>query len=521
MGKRSQREGHPHLDPACGTGGMLSVAEEYITRWNPQATLALFGQEVNPESYAICRCDMLIKGEVPGRINWNCFSKTGPTGAFDYFLANPPFGVEWKKVQEEIEDEHPSLDRPAVRGRAPARQRRVAPVLAAHDLQVEAGRRAPGWRSSSTVRRCLPARQDRARRRSAAGSSRTTGSKPSSLCPTSCSTTPASRPTSGSSPTASRARRQGRPARRPRLLGEDAQDPGRQAERDQRPRSARSPTLRRLTRRSSRPAASRARQVKIFDDEFGYWRITVDRPLRQRFEITEDTLAALESSKALAKWDGRDAVHRRAAQSARLGVVDEAGRRAPACSTAARSGGALWPTSSASAEGHLGGGLGLRPRRRGPEGQGRHPCRTRTCAITRTCRWLKTLATTSPARSPPYVSDAWIDTEKKAKIGYEIPLTRYFYVYTPPAPARRDRRGTPRPGNPDPEAPRRGDGMTSAVRLKTAGRHAQCQESDGRPMPTSSRLEEIESGTGSLTGAELPIKSALDSILIPARRRHV
>ena len=86
------------------------------------------------------------------------------------------------------------------------------PVPPAHDLEDEAAprRAARGWRSSSTARRCSPARPARASRRSAAGSSRTTGSKPSSRCPTSSSTTPASRPTSGSSPTARRPERRGK-----------------------------------------------------------------------------------------------------------------------------------------------------------------------------------------------------------------------------------------------------------------------------------------------------------------------
>jgi type I restriction enzyme M protein len=96
------------FDPACGTGGMLSVAEEYLRELNPQAHLHVFGQELNDESYAICKADMLIKGQDPGNIvRGNSFSEDGHIGKkFDYMLSNPPFGVEWKKVQKEIEDEH-------------------------------------------------------------------------------------------------------------------------------------------------------------------------------------------------------------------------------------------------------------------------------------------------------------------------------------------------------------------------------------------------------------------------------
>src|SRR5216683_5807918 len=94
-------------DPACGTGGMLSVAEEYLRELNPDAELKVFGQELNDESYAICKGDMMMKGQDPDHIKrGNSFSEDGHAGAkFDYMLANPPFGVEWKKVEKEIRDE--------------------------------------------------------------------------------------------------------------------------------------------------------------------------------------------------------------------------------------------------------------------------------------------------------------------------------------------------------------------------------------------------------------------------------
>ncbi|MBW1763127.1 MAG: SAM-dependent DNA methyltransferase [Deltaproteobacteria bacterium] len=95
-------------DPACGTGGMLSVAENYLRELNPRARLEIFGQEVNPESYAICKSDMLIKGENTANIKFgNSFTMDGlESEKFDYMLSNPPFGVEWKKVQAHIKKEH-------------------------------------------------------------------------------------------------------------------------------------------------------------------------------------------------------------------------------------------------------------------------------------------------------------------------------------------------------------------------------------------------------------------------------
>ena len=94
-------------DPTAGTGGMLSVAEEHLSSLNPDARLVMYGQELNPESYAICKADMLIKGQdIANIIFGNTLSADGLPGAvFDYMLSNPPFGVEWKKIEREIRKE--------------------------------------------------------------------------------------------------------------------------------------------------------------------------------------------------------------------------------------------------------------------------------------------------------------------------------------------------------------------------------------------------------------------------------
>ncbi len=98
------------FDPACGTGGMLAVADEYLHELNPDARLEVFGQDHNPESYAVCGSDMLIKGHNIDHIVFgSSFTKDGfPTTKFDYLLANPPFGVEWKPEQDAIKKEHDS-----------------------------------------------------------------------------------------------------------------------------------------------------------------------------------------------------------------------------------------------------------------------------------------------------------------------------------------------------------------------------------------------------------------------------
>jgi type I restriction enzyme M protein len=104
-------------DPACGTGGMLSVSEKYIRDLNRDAQPKLFGQDWNDEAWAVCKSDMLIKGEdADAIILGDTFTKDGfdRTGdgkkwTFDYMLANPPFGVEWKQQQRYIENEHDTL----------------------------------------------------------------------------------------------------------------------------------------------------------------------------------------------------------------------------------------------------------------------------------------------------------------------------------------------------------------------------------------------------------------------------
>ena len=94
-------------DPTAGTGGMLSVAGEHLSELNPDARLVMYGQELNPESYAICKADMLIKGQDIGNIiQGNTLSEDGlPSKHFDYMLSNPPFGVEWKKIEKDVRKE--------------------------------------------------------------------------------------------------------------------------------------------------------------------------------------------------------------------------------------------------------------------------------------------------------------------------------------------------------------------------------------------------------------------------------
>jgi len=98
-------------DPACGTGGMLSAAEEYALEQCPDTRLEIAGQELNPESYAICKADALLRGHASDCIALgNSFTHDAFSGRkFDYILSNPPFGVDWKKVEPQIRGEHERL----------------------------------------------------------------------------------------------------------------------------------------------------------------------------------------------------------------------------------------------------------------------------------------------------------------------------------------------------------------------------------------------------------------------------
>ena len=108
-------------DPTCGTGGMLSESEKHILAENPRAHVELYGQEYNPESFAICGSDLMIKGENTHQIIFGDTLGTGrskegvvdgdghPDETFHYMLANPPFGVEWKPEQDYVTQEHNTL----------------------------------------------------------------------------------------------------------------------------------------------------------------------------------------------------------------------------------------------------------------------------------------------------------------------------------------------------------------------------------------------------------------------------
>ncbi|GAB2859396.1 type I restriction-modification system subunit M [Lentzea nigeriaca] len=425
------------LDPACGTGGMLTAAEEFILDHNPDATVKVFGQELNAESYAICKSDMLIKGEDSDNIRLgNSFSHDRHFGTrFHYLLANPPFGVEWKKVKEDVEKEAglgfagrfgaglPRINdgsllflqhmihhmkrpeeggsrlaivfngSPLFTGAAGSGESEIRRWILENDwleavvalpdqlfyntgistyFWILTNRKAPAYKGKVIL---LDAREHWAKMRKSLGDKR-------KYIP------------------------DDKIAELSQLYGE-------------------------ALVAASDPEHPLHAKVKVFENsDFGYQRITVERPLRLRFEVTADALAELEDAKALAKYEARDKL-----LAGLQGLVGAA----PSFRKAEFTG----QLSDALA------GLGKLP-------VGVSKAVWAAVSVSDPEGELQVDAKSNPLPDPdlrdnenvplredidsymerdvlPHVPDAWVD-HSKTKIGYEIPFTRHFYVYTPPRP---------------------------------------------------------------------------------------
>jgi type I restriction enzyme M protein len=174
------------------------------------------------------------------------------------------------------------------------------------------------------------------------------------------------------------------------------------------------------------------RKLKIFRTrDFGYHRITVERPLKLRFEITDDTLAALETSKPLARWDSRDAFTD-LVRGLRGSVWWTKKEASAALRATARSTGVLWPSTDSLLKG-IWSAISVSD----PEGEVQlkdgNPLPDPELRDYENVPLDQDIDSYFAREVTPYVPDAWID-RGKTKIGYEIPFTRHFYVYTPPRP---------------------------------------------------------------------------------------
>jgi type I restriction enzyme M protein len=430
------------LDPACGTGGMLTAAEEHITKLNPDATVEVYGQELNPESWAICRSDLMIKGQDPDNIKFgNSFSQDGHARAtFDYLLANPPFGVEWKKVQDDVEHEHETLGESGRFGAGLPRINDGSLLFLQHMISKMKPVDAKGGGGSriAIVFNGSPLFTG------AAGSGESKIRQwilendwleaivalPDQLFyNTGISTyfwilTNRKSPDHRGEVILLDARNHS--AKMRRSLGDKRKyvTPEQIAELTQLYGEALS-----VADNPEHPLHDR---VKVFrNEDFGYHRITVERPLKLRFEMAEETLAVLAAARPIQKLGYAEAFVE--------ALRPLLGRSWPkkseawlALRDAVVGAGLVWPTGTPVAK-LLRDAVGVRD----PEGEVQ-------------------LVKGSPEPDPelrdyenvpldedvdeyltrevlPHVPDAWID-HSKTKIGYEIPFTRHFYVYKPPRP---------------------------------------------------------------------------------------
>ena len=426
------------LDPACGTGGMLTSAEDKIKSINPNARVFLFGQEFNAESWATCESEMLLRGQ-PGSIYFgNSFSNDGYTGPkFDYLLANPPFGVEWKKVKDEIEDEAEL----GYAGRFGAGLPRINDgsflflqhmISKMQPVEDRGSRLAIVFNGSPLFTGGAGSGESEIRRWILENDwLEGIVALPDQLFYN-----------TGISTYFWILSNKKTEALRDRVILLDARDQWEKMRKslgDKR-KLISDDQIKHIAELYGNAVAVAADgehpdhgKVKIFRTrDFGYHRITVERPLKLRFEITEDTLAALETSKPLTRWDDRDAF----ADSVRglLGSVWWTKKEASAALRAtARSAGVLWPSRDAVLK-----GIWSAVSVSDPEGEVQtdkdgNPLPDPDLRDYENVPIDEDIDVYFAREVTPHVPDAWIDYSK-TKVGYEIPFTRHFYVYTPPRP---------------------------------------------------------------------------------------
>ncbi len=425
------------LDPACGTGGMLTAADEYIKSINPDAHTYLYGQEVNGESWAICQADMLMSGN-PGKVEFaNTFSEPAHGDVkFDYMLANPPFGVEWKKVKDDIESEA-ELGHAGRFGAGLPRINDGSFLFLQHMISKMESADGKGSRLAIVFN----------------GSPLFTGAAGSGesrirqwILENDLLEGIVALPdqlfyNTGISTYFWILSNRKDDSRRKKVILLDARDQWEKMRKslgDKRKEISEAQighitqVYARALEIADNPDDPDHARVRVFGTrDFGYHRITVERPLKQRFEITEDTLLALQHAKPLVKWADRDGFVE--ALRPLLGKVWWTKAAAGDDLRAASKGAEVpWPTTAGIVKA-LWGAVAVSD----PEGE----VQTAKGEVLPDpdLRDYENVPLDEDIKEYfqreviPHVPDAWIDNEK-TKVGYEIPFTRHFYVYTPPRP---------------------------------------------------------------------------------------
>ncbi|MGI5523183.1 type I restriction-modification system subunit M [Micromonospora sp. CA-259024] len=426
-------------DPACGTGGMLTGAEEFIRRHNKSAKVYAFGQELNAESWAICRSDLMIKNQDVDNIRLgNSFSDDQlPHRTFDYMLSNPPFGVEWKKVQQHIKDEHE--DR-GFNGRFGAGLPRIndgSLLFLQHMISKmrpvsEGGcRLAIVFNGSPLFTGAAESGESEIRRWILENDwLEAIVALPDQLFYN-----------TGISTYFWILTNRKAAIHKGKVMLIDARDywvKMRKSLGDKRKMIdqkqideimrmyADAPTI------AVDPEHELHGKVKIFSNrEFGYHRITIERSLKLRFEVTEETLTQVRESKAIQKLVGAEAFE--GAIKPLLGSVWPTKKAAwAALRTSMAEAGMLWPTG-APFQKVLRDIVGVRD----PEGEVQllkgAPEPDPELRDNENVPLNEDIDAYVEREVLPHVPDAWVD-HTKTKVGYEIPFTRHFYVYKPPRP---------------------------------------------------------------------------------------
>jgi type I restriction enzyme M protein len=431
------------LDPACGTGGMLAVAAEYLRELNPGARLEGYGQELNADTYAICRSDMMLKGQKASNIRLgNSFSEDAFKGArFDYLLANPPFGVEWKKVQREIEDEHDKLGFGGRFGAGLPRINDGSFLFLQHMISKlkrpeEGGARLAIVFNGSPLFTGGAGSGESEIRRWIIENDWLEGivALPDQLFYN-----------TGISTYFWIVTNRKKPERRGKVQLVDARELFSKMRKSlgNKRNEIGIDQIAEITRLYG--AFEENERVRILPNEaFGFQRITVERPLRLRYEVTDVTVPGVETATGWAKLTGPerlDLVGRLEALKGiastdrtevvrRLGPLPKAIDKAVWDALAVRD---LAAPVIADRKGHPEPDPDLRDNENVPlPGQVEKYVEDPTERVA-SQPYRAAVDAYISAEVIPFVADAWADYDK-TKIGYEIPLTRQFYRYIPPRP---------------------------------------------------------------------------------------
>jgi type I restriction enzyme M protein len=414
-------------DPACGTGGMLSVAQDHLRDLNPAAQLKVFGQELNAETYAVCRSDMMLKGQDASNIFFgNSFTEDGlPDMSFDYLLANPPFGVEWKKVEEDIRREH---DERGYQGRFGAGLPRIndGSLLFLQHMLSKMKPPEKGGSRLAIVFNASPLFTG------GAGSGESEIRRwiiendwleaivglPDQLFYNTGISTYFWILTNRKSP-----------ERRGKVQLVDARELWTRMRKSlgEKRKTMSDEQIDEITRLYTN--FEEGDRCKIFrNEDFGYRRITVERPLRVRWEVTDESPGTLRGSKAFAKLD--DAERERVLSAVEgLRGTSTAEREAFAENVRGALGKVGKPVEKAVIESAT---------VRDPEApvvtdKKGDPEPDPELRDHENVPLTEDVGAYFEREVLPFVPDAWID-ESKTKVGYEVPFTRHFYRYDRPRP---------------------------------------------------------------------------------------